>query len=343
MKKIAVMLLGVAGCMFAEAQQKPYYTQYILNNYILNPALSGIENYTDVKISYRNQWTGITGAPVTTYVSIQGPLNKKDYKTTATSFSVPGENPRGKQYWEEYTASAPHSGIGGIIMNDKTGYLNRWSASLSYAYHKPLGIKTTLSAGFQAGVSSVSLDRTKIVWGSLDPNDPAIGYSNGELKKIKPEIGAGLWLYSKDYFIGASVLNIIPSKAKFVNNDKYGTYFEPHFFGVAGYRFFLNDDISALPSVGLQWINPEPLQVHGNVKLQYRDQFWMGASYRFTDVMGGFAGMAGVNISNTFNISYAYDVATNSRLRSYTKNTHEIMIGFLLGNKYSDACPRCNW
>ena len=36
------------------AQQKPVYTQYILNNYIVNPAVTGIENYTDVKISYRN-------------------------------------------------------------------------------------------------------------------------------------------------------------------------------------------------------------------------------------------------------------------------------------------------
>jgi len=43
--------------VFAEvrAQQRPHYTQYILNNYILNPALSGIENYTDVKFRMRDQ------------------------------------------------------------------------------------------------------------------------------------------------------------------------------------------------------------------------------------------------------------------------------------------------
>ena len=82
------------------AQQKPVYTQYILNNYIINPAITGIENYTDVKISYRNQWTGIDGAPVTTYLSIQKPVRKKDYRTSATSFDVPGENPRG--CWRHY-------------------------------------------------------------------------------------------------------------------------------------------------------------------------------------------------------------------------------------------------
>jgi hypothetical protein len=53
--------------------------------------------------------------------------------------------------------------------------------------------------------------------------------------------------------------------------------------------------------------------------------------------------MAGVNISNTFNIGYAYDASTTSRLRSYTKNTHEIILGFLINNKYGDTCPRNVW
>ena len=144
---------------------KPYYTQYILNNYILNPALSGIENYTDVKLSYRNQWTGINGSPVTVYLSVHAPIGKKDYRTTATSFEIPGENPRGKSYWEDYTAPEPHHGVGIIIMNDKTGYLSRFSAYATYAYHKGLTPKTTLSAGFLGGISNVSIDRTKIEWG----------------------------------------------------------------------------------------------------------------------------------------------------------------------------------
>ena len=71
---------------FLQAQQKPEYTQYILNNYILNPALTGIENYTDVKISHRHQWVGLQDAPVTTYLTIHKPIGKKDDRTTATSF-----------------------------------------------------------------------------------------------------------------------------------------------------------------------------------------------------------------------------------------------------------------
>src|ERR1041385_1790872 len=105
MKKIMSLFCSVICLQAAIAQQKPHYTQYILNQYILNPALTGIENYTDIKLSHRQQWTGIDGAPVTTYFTVHTPLGKKDYKTTPTSFSMNGENPRGERYWEDYTAA----------------------------------------------------------------------------------------------------------------------------------------------------------------------------------------------------------------------------------------------
>jgi len=76
-----------------------------------------------------------------------------------------------------------------------------------------------------------------------------------------------------------------------------------------------------------------------NAKLQYQDLIWGGASYRIND---GFAAMVGVNLSNKFNIGYSYDITT-SQLNTVSKGTHEILVGFLLGNKYSDWCPRHLW
>lgn len=341
MKKVFLIALTCLCGVVAMGQAKPFYTQYILNNYILNPAVTGIENYTEIKFSNRNQWTGITGAPVTTYFSIHTPVGKTDLRTSATSFEVPGENPRGQRLWEEYTAPDPHHGLGFTAMNDKAGYINRWSVNATYAYHKPLSVKTTLSAGFSGGFTSVNLDRSKIEWANLDPNDPAVGISTGELKKVKPEIGAGLWLYSAKYYVGLSVLNIIPGKAKFVTNDKYGTSYTPNYFVTAGYRFSLTDDIMVMPSVMLQYWQPQLTGIHTTVKFQYLDKVWAGGSYRFSDLISGYSAMAGVNVSNTFNVSYSYEVATTSRLRTYTNNTHEIMLGFIIGNKYSQKCPRC--
>jgi type IX secretion system PorP/SprF family membrane protein len=340
MKKLLIFGSCVLIAFTARAQQKPHYTQYILNQYIVNPALTGIENYTDIKLSHRHQWTGIQDAPVTSYLTIHGPIGKKDYRTTATSFEVPGENPRGKQYWQDYTSAEPHHGVGLQVINDVTGPLSNFSAYGTYAYHIGLTPRTSLSGGFGAGISRISLDAEKLDFGSTVV-DPAVYAQNGVLNKSRFDMMAGLYLYSPDYFIGLSVQQIVPSKIDFSNNairPKEGKSV-PHIFATAGYRFLVGYDFNLIPSIMVKYINPMPTQIEANVKLQYQDFLWVGAGYRYKD---GFNGMLGVNVSNTVNVGYAYDYTT-SRLNNFSKGTHEIILGFLLNNKYDDSCPRNVW
>ncbi len=342
MKKLCIIVVVLLGWVTGKAQQQPQYTQYIINNYIINPALSGIENYTDVKISHRHQWVGVQDAPITTYITIQGPLNKKDDRVTATSFKMPGENPRGRNYWQDYTPAPAHHGIGLKIINDRTGPLNNFSAYGSYAYHIGLSPKTSLAGGFEVGMRSLSLRTRDLIFDPDNPTsvDPAIGTSQN-INRIKPDMGAGLWLYSADFFAGVSAQQIIPQTIYFSDNrvNTAGFKLVPHLFATAGYRLQLNDDIFALPSVMLKYVKPLPLQADVNMKLQYQDLLWVAGSYRTFD---GFAGMAGINVSNTFNIGYAYDYTT-TKLGAISKGTHEIVLGFLIGNKYGDSCPRNVW
>ena len=339
MRKLIIVVMMMGSNFAANAQAKSSYNQYVLNSFILNPAMAGIENYTDIKVSTRNQWSGINGSPVTTYVTMHKPIGKTDYNTSPTSFSVPGQNPRGTQYWKDYTAPDPHHGAGFTAMVDKAGYINRWSLNATYAYHQPLSVKTTLAAGFSAGVSGINIDRTKATF-SDGVTDLALGLLPSDTRKVKPEIGAGLMIYSARFFAGISFLNIVPSKAKFTTADKYGTYFTPNYFFTTGYRFSVGEDFTFIPSVMVQYWQPQLLGAHANAKLLYMDKAWVGGSYRYSDFLKGYSAMAGFNISNTFNVGYSYEVATNSRLRTYTGNTHEIIVGFTIGNKYSDACPR---
>lgn len=338
MRKSFLILL-LAGCGMAKAQQRPHYTQYILNNYILNPALAGIENYTDVKISHRHQWVGINDAPVTTYLTVSAPINKKDDRETATSFHMDGENPRGREYWKDYQAAAPHSGVGLTVLNDRTGPLNRFSMYGTYSYHIGISARTSLAAGLSAGFTNNSLNTNKLDFGVANPVDPAVA-SSGYINKLRPDLQAGLWLYSADYFVGASAQQILPQGLQFSNDTlkvKRNSY--AHFFLQGGFRFFVSDDITCIPSAVLRIVDPLPVGVDVNAKFQYRDIFWLGASYRVKD---GFAGMLGVNISNTLNLGYSYDYTT-SNLNNFTRGTHEVVIGFLLGNKYGDWCPRNIW
>ena len=167
----------------------------------------------------------------------------------------------------------------------------------------------------------------------------------GQLTKIRPTGGVGLWLYSRDYFVGFAAQQIIPQTLNFVDDNPAiltKGRFVPHLFLTAGYRFLLSDDVNAIPSLMVKYIRGSSraeFQPEINVKFQYRDLLWLGGSYRYED---GYAGMIGLNVSNTFNVGYAYDRSnTSSQLNDFNRGTHEIVLGFLIGNKYSEACPRC--
>lgn len=333
-----VMLIGMV--VVTQAQQRPYYTQYIMNNYIINPAVAGIENYWDVKASHRVQWVGLQDAPVTTYITAHGRLKKDPYQSsTATGFRAKGMNPRGEAYWRDYTAAEPHHGVGFTMLNDKTGPLNRFAAYGTYSYHLGLSPTTNLSAGVSVGFTNLSLDASKLNFGNTTV-DPAVA-SSGVINRLKPDISAGLWLYSKDYFVGLAAQQIIPQNVAFSDNNFSLTQGKlvPHLFLSAGYRLTISDDFNLLPSMLIRYISPLPLGFDINAKLQYQDFLWAGTSFRYKD---GFAAMVGLNLSNTLNIGYSYDIQT-SRINTISRGTHEILIGFLLGNRYGDWCPTKLW
>ena len=341
MKKLLLFLLVNVSCFAAHAQQKPYYTQYILNNYIINPGFAGIENYADAKFSYRNQWEDLDGAPVTTYLTFHKPFGKTNARSTTTSMQSALDNPY-LNYGDDFTTPSAHHGVGLTFISDRTGYISRNTFGLTYAYHKPVSQQMVLSAGLTAGFTNVSLDRTKIVWGSLDANDPAIGYNTGDLRRLMPELGVGLVLYDSSFFLSASALNIVPGKLRFVKNDIYGDFFKPHIFLQTGYKFYLNNSLSLIPSVSVQFINPLPVFVHLNAKLNYENLFWVGAGYRIKDELSGMAVMTGISLGRSINLSYSYNSSVNARLKTYVGNTHEVVVGISIGKK-PESCPTNVW
>lgn len=325
------------------AQQKAQYTQYIINNYIVNPALSGIENYTDIKLAHRNQWVGLSGAPVTSYATIHTPIGKQDYKTHAgTIFSMGGENMRGKDIWNEYVASPSHHGIGLQINNDRNGPFNNFSLMGTYAYHMHLSAKTNLSAGIGIGLSKYSINTNKLFFGIDNPVDPSV-FGSGIIGKTNLDINAGLWLYSNRYYVGGAALQIVPNKIDFsqgvaqVIQGKYA----PHLFLTAGYGFFPNNDVFVVPSIMIKKIDPVPLQVDLNVKTTFKEVVWVGASYRH---LYGMAGMAGIRATDNVMISYSYDYSF-TKINKVSTGSHEIIVSIGLGNEYSSEtqCPNNLW
>jgi len=336
MKKFLCLLCFLSSYYSAISQQRPQYTQYIFNNYILNPAISGIENYTDVKAGYRNQWQGLTDAPVTSYVSIHAPIGKQFTQGSATSFPGEGNNPMNRSYVQTYKASEPHHGVGLHLVSDKAGPFNRTDINLTYAYHLGLTENINLAVGVAAGFSSIGLDRSKIIL--EDPADQAISDNNE--RQIQPDLGAGIWLYGPRYFAGVSAQQLLGRQLDFSDYAEYNQGEQvPHVFMTAGYKFYLSDDIAAIPSAMVKMVSPVPLSLDLNMKMAFKDKFWVGGSYRKDD---SFAALAGLNVGHFFNLSYSYDFTTSS-LRTVSNGTHEIVLGLLLNNRYKVTCPQRNW
>jgi type IX secretion system PorP/SprF family membrane protein len=332
LKLIVILILIV---QFANAQQRPQYTQYVFNNYLLNPAVTGIENYTDVKAGYRSQWTGLQGAPVTSYLTANMPLGSAFLNGDATEMPANGApNPASRSYVQDYRAAEPHHGVGIMIVNDKAGPLTQTNIDATYAYHLGLSPKWNMAVGVSAGISHYGLNTSGLVYGNADNGnngfDPAV--NNGNVSQWKPDLGAGIWIYTSNLYFGASAQQLIKENLYFSTNTSYNqSQTVPHFFFTAGIRLPISDDVSFMPSAMLKVINPVPVSYDLTGKLSFRDRFWAGCSYRRND---SFSVLVGLNISSLINVGYSYDLTT-SDLGAVSNGTHEIVIGILLNNRYN--------
>ncbi|MBD1362831.1 type IX secretion system membrane protein PorP/SprF [Mucilaginibacter sp. ZT4R22] len=335
MKKNLLLLVLLSFCMqTAFSQQRPQYTQYVFNNYLLNPAVTGIENYTDAKLGYRSQWTGLQGAPVTSYFSINAPIGDNFVQGDATAFPASGgENPSSRLFTQYYRAAEPHHGIGFMIVSDKAGPITQTNIDATYAYHLGITDRLNLAVGVSAGVSHINLNTDMITL--ENSNDPVLNNINNS--QWKPDLGVGVWAYSSRFYFGISAQQILPQNLYITTgNTANQSKTVPHFFATGGYKIFLSDDVTLLPSALLKFIDPAPITFDVTMKLSFRDRFWFGGSFRKDD---SYAVLAGFNLSSVVNVGYSYDVTT-SALRTVSNGSHEIVLGILLNNRYNLKSPQ---
>lgn len=328
MKRALLVLVSLFTLQFAIAQQKPQYTQYVFNNLLINPAVTGMENYIDIKTGYRSQWTGLQGAPVTSYITGSIPFGNDFVGGDAAALSGGnGANPYSRLYTQNYEASPPHHGIGFMAISDQAGPISTTNLDITYAYHLGLSSTFNLSLGVEAGANHVSLNTSMLTL--ENPLDPAI--VNGNNSQWKPDLGVGIWGYSSNYFFGVSALQVLSQNRYFTtsNNTTSQAKTVPQFFVAGGLKLFLNEDVTLVPSTLVKFISPLPVTYDINMKMTFRDRFWIGAAYRNGDAI---AGMFGLNISSLINIGYSYDYTT-SALRTVSNGTHEIVLGLMLNNR----------
>lgn len=333
MKLFLFLLLLLASPFSLLAQQKPQYSQYMMNNYLLNPAISGIEDYADIKLGHRNQWTGIEGAPTTFYLSGHSKLGKgANVPTHGTAKNKPGSFATPAQL-AKYKKVKSHHGVGGVLLHDRIGPFVRTEVSASYAYHLMLTSTVKLAGGASAGIISQTLRPDQLTFAN-----PADNAANG-WKMDSPNLSTGLWLYSDNFYVGASVAQLLGNQlAPGAWRDRQNQL-PHHYFLTGAYKLSLAHNLAVIPSVLVKWVSPLPVSVDYNVRVLFADQVWGGLSYRQAD---SFVFLAGVTLSHTIDAGYAYDLGVSSLGRA-SGGSHELVLGLRLLNRHKVICPQNLW
>jgi len=302
MKKILGVVFLLASLCELSAQQLPQFTNYMLNDYVLNPALTGAKEDFEVKADYRQQWVGITDAPVTYYLSANGPILSKNM------------------------------GLGGYVYNDVTGPTKRLGLSFSYAYHAKLTEKVKLSLGLSGGLLQYSIDGSQIL--THDQSDPAL--TNLIQTTLVPDFGFGAIIRSDKYYIGFSVPQMYQNKVNFTGvTTAASSLLTRHYYVSAGYNYNVNENVKIEPSFMLNMSPPAPAQMSFNLRVTYKKQYWAGLGYRSGDAIPF---MVGYTWSDFLMFAYAYD-AVISGLHTYTSGSHELMVGIKFKSRAKTETP----
>ncbi len=298
-KKLLIPL--ILGLMFmgppAKAQQVPYYTQFMMNDYLINPAVAGTRNHYQIRANSRIQWVGMTDAPRTNSISVYGPSKNRPM------------------------------GWGGYFYHDVTGPTSRTSVNGSYAYNIALNDMMRLSGGITFGLMQYKLDGTQINIGDEVDYDPV--FTGNVETAFVPDASIGLYLYSSQYYVGLSSHQLLGNKLNLhspvdsVSNDEGINRLKQHIYLSGGMLFLLGRDWVLQPSVLLKTMFPGQFQVDVNAKVTYDSKVWGGLSFRSGDAV---AVMVGYNYEGKFYFGLSYDI-TYSELRRYSSGTYEVMLG----------------
>ena len=173
----------------AVAQQTVQFSQYVFNGLAVNPAYAGYKEDWTVNLSSRTQWVGLPGAPQTGVTSFDG--------TTGNNNNV---------------------GLGLIATFDRLGPETISSIYANYAYRLQLDELDTkrLCFGLAFGAEQYSLNGSE--FNPIDAGDT--GVPAGLVSKFTPDFRFGVYYYSPNVYIGASVFNLL---AQAIDNIDGGT------------------------------------------------------------------------------------------------------------------------
>lgn len=313
-KKLVITLGICVTSLLSMAQQDAQFSQYMFNGIYINPAYAGYKEELNLHSFYRNQWTGVKGAP------------------RSFNFAVDG------------TANDGNVGLALQLSSDQLGAQNSLSAYVNYAYRLRVGSSESSRLAFGIGVGLVQngIDGTKL--NPYDDNDPGIPIGTEHI--LSPDARVGVYYSDNTFYAGFSADNLI---SQYMSKDDYIQKAiprpKPHYYLTGGVLVPLSEDIILKPSFLLKDDRGGPTSLDINSFVLLGGRVWIGASYRTAVSLyskdylqkdlnkeNALVGMVELFATDRLRIGYAYDHNLN-KTGNFNNGSHEISVGFYFKKK----------
>jgi type IX secretion system PorP/SprF family membrane protein len=304
-------------------------SQYIPNNgqafqfaSIYNPAFTGIDDFTDLKIGYRNQWSGY-GANAPKFINvgfntrIRQPLDLKvnSIRLSKPSLAQPHNLPKKKRIIH---------GLSVNLFQSQFGSISQVGVGVGYSFNYPVSKKIRIAAGVTSLIENRKL---KIADLTFEKPDPFYQYLlSSPSSQTDYSLRTGVLVYASSFYVGASYLSLINQSIK--SSD---IAFEDSFYRAAlqaGYAFNVSRAVVLKPSTLIYLHADKNLTVDYNVKTYFADKGWIGITYRNNQTG---IGSLGLNVSAFLHVSYSYEVPFGD-VYQFTGSSHDILLGFRINN-----------
>lgn len=313
MKRLKIItVIGLLAIMpSVTGQQFPMYSQYVMNGFLLNPSYAGSDYYTTFGLTVREQWLGIPDAPSTYAAAFQTRILNNSYITKTTTVRKKIDRP----------TKGGRVGLGGYVFSDHNGIMHRTGFQFAYAYHLPIEDEKQLSFGLSLSAYQYFVD----INGAVMPEDVYDEFlANYDQVVYIPDANFGVSYTTRRFFAGFAMTNLLRGTLMIGNGGENGNSQLGHYFLTGGIKFYPGStDWIIEPSVMIKSSDMllKALQLDITTRVYYKEDYWLGVSYRTQDAV---ILLAGVKVDR-FYLGYAFDF-TLSDIRSYTYGTHELTV-----------------
>lgn len=308
--------------------------QYLPNNAqtfqfmpLFNPAFTGVENFNDLKFSYRYQWSGFGSySPKFINLAYHTRLIKPlDLAYNSLRLSDPSatnaENlPRAKRMIH---------GLGGNLFHSEVGVLKSVGGNVNFSVHYPVSEKARIAVGLSVLIENRKLDVSEVT--VREPDQFYNHLLSSSTTQTDLNVRAGALLYAENYYVGLSYLPVLYTVLEASELSMTQPFYRASL--QAGVSLPLNADVTLKPGVLALIQMSNAVSVDYNVKAFFREYIWFGLTYR--DIKSGVA-MLGWNFDERLSASYSYEMSLGE-FKQFNDGSHELVLSMRLNNfkKYS--------